>query len=325
MALALVVAACSSDGSKLGGTVIEDGLGCTVTAVDRPTGDVPTIKAGIKVEADVTTDDLTKAEDGNCLAKQGKYLTLDMVGATAADGNTFTTTYGEERPINAQMGTGQLLAGLETGIDGLAVGQQRQILIPAALAYGADGYEAQGIGPDEDLVFVVELVAVSDSPEYCNAAADIPAGTREGKPTEVAMPVEAPQDKVVTTVLTPGDGPTAAKDSYLTVDYLGVSCGSGRQFDSSWDREDPITIALVDAEPTNTAFSVIPGWSDGLVDQKQGSLVQVDIPFGQAYGAAGRPPDIGTSDPLTFIVEIIEVSSEPPPEPAVDTATTVAN
>ncbi len=72
------------------------------------------------------------------------------------------------------------------------------------------------------------------------------------------------------------------------------------------------------------AFSVIPGWSDGLVGQRQGSLVQVDIPFAQAYGAEGRPPSIGPSDPLTFVVRVIEVSQEPPPDPAAETTTTVA-
>ena len=48
---------------------------------------------------------------------------------------------------------------------------------------------------------------------------------------------------------------------------------------------------------------MIPGWTKGLLGQKQGSTVQIDIPFEDAYGAAGRPPAIGPSDPLTFIVQ----------------------
>jgi len=219
-----------------------------------------------------------------------------------------------------KLGQQQLITGLETGLTGMKVGERRTIVVPAAEAYGKDGSPDQGIGPDQDLVFVVDLVSVTDSPVYCNEAAAIPQGSREGKPTSVAMPVEAPEE-VKTTVLIEGDGPAATKKSYLTVDYVGVSCGTGQQFDSSWDREDPITIAMADATPTETAFSVIPGWTEGLDGQKQGSIVQIDIPFEDGYGAAGSPPSIGTSDPLVFIVKIIEVSDEAPPAP---TTTTVA-
>ena len=81
-------------------------------------------------------------------------------------------------------------------------------------------------------------------------------------------------------------------------------------------------VAMADAEPTATALSVIPGWTTGLEGQRQGSTVQIDIPFQEAYGAAGRPPAIGPSDPLVFVVEIIEVSAEAPPEPEAETTTT---
>jgi hypothetical protein len=78
---------------------------------------------------------------------------------------------------------------------------------------------------------------------------------------------------------------------------------------------------MADAEQTDTAFSVIPGWTEGLTGQKQGSIVQIDIPFEDAYGAAGRPPAIGTSDPLVFIVQIVKVADSAPPS---TTTTTVA-
>jgi len=301
--------------------VVKDGEGCTISEVERDADDVPEVPTDVKVSDEATSTDVTKADKDACKAGAEQYLTLDLVGATADDGKVFTSTWDDGQPLTARLGASQLIAGLESELADMKVGARRQIVVPAALAYGAEGNEAQGIGPDEDLVFVVDLLSTTDSPRYCNPAT-VPEGTREGKPTEINVPAEAPTDKVVTTVLEPGDGPEAKKDSYLTVDYVGVSCASGQQFDSSWDREDPITIALVDAEPTQTAFSVIPGWSDGLVGQKEGSLVQVDIPFEQAYGTAGSPPAIGPSDPLTFVVKIIDVADEPPPDPAADSTTT---
>lgn len=322
LAMTLLLGACGSD-QELGGKVVKDGLGCTVSEVDRTTDEV-TVPTDVKVGKKTKTTDVEEGGKGACTAASGQYLTLDLVGATASDGKVFNDTYGEDRALTVRLGENQLIPGLETGLAGMKVGSRRQIVVPAAEAYGKDGNPAQGIGPDADLVFVVDLVSLTDTPTYCNEATSIPKGTREGKPTEVKMPVKAPVDEVKTTVLEEGDGPKATTKSYLTVDYLGVSCGNGQQFDSSWDREDPITIALKDAEATDTAFQVIPGWSDGLVGQKQGSTVQIDIPFDDAYGTEGRPPSIGPSDPLTFIVKIIEVAEEAPPSTTTTTAAPAA-
>jgi len=318
LALTLVLAACGSS-DDLGGKVVKDGVGCTISEVDRveTTPEVPT---DVEVGKATKTTDAEKADKDACEAGADQYLTVDLVGATADDGTVFTDTYGQERPLTMKLGSQQLIAGLETGLTGMKVGQQREIVIPAAEAYGKDGNPAQKIGPDEDLVFVVNLVAVSDSPLYCNEVTTIPTGTREGKPDKVDMPLKAPEE-VTTKVLKEGDGPEATAKSYLTVEYAGFSCASGQQFDSSWDADAPITIAMADAAPSDTALPVITGWTEGLEGQKQGSLVQIDIPFEDAYGAAGRPPQIGTSDPLVFIVEIVKVSDEAPPA---TTTTTVA-
>ena len=40
--------------------------------------------------------------------------------------------------------------------------------------------------------------------------------------------------------------------------------------------------------------------------------MQLDIPSDLAYGAGGRPPDIAANDPLTFVVQINEVSDTAP-------------
>ncbi|MGN6695841.1 MAG: FKBP-type peptidyl-prolyl cis-trans isomerase, partial [Aquihabitans sp.] len=236
LALTLLLAACGSSDS-LGGKVSKDGVGCTVTEVDR-IDTAPEVPTDVKVgKATKNTTDEKPSKDA-CEADPDSYLTVDLVGATADDGTVFNDTYGKDRPLTMKLGQQQLIAGLETGLTGMKVGERRTIVIPASEAYGKDGSPEQGIGPDEDLVFVVDLVSVTDSPTYCNEAAALPKGSREGKPEAVVMPVKAPTDKVKTTVITEGDGPKATKKSYLTVDYVGVSCASGQQFDSSWDRED---------------------------------------------------------------------------------------
>lgn len=146
----------------------------------------------------------------------------------------------------------------------------------------------------------------------CADAQPLEPGIIEGKPESVELPDEAPVDEVGVTVLREGDGPEVTDASYVTVHYSGIGCFSGEEFDSSWNRGEPITAALGTAAPTATAFSVIPGWTEGLVGQQQGALVQIDIPSDLAYGPEGRPPTIGQNEPLTFVVDLVEVTEVPP-------------
>ncbi|MDH4148035.1 MAG: FKBP-type peptidyl-prolyl cis-trans isomerase, partial [Acidimicrobiia bacterium] len=58
-----------------------------------------------------------------------------------------------------KLGGGQVIVGWDQGVAGMRVGGRRRLVIPPALAYGAAG--AGGvIGPNEHLVFVVDLISV---------------------------------------------------------------------------------------------------------------------------------------------------------------------
>ncbi len=114
VATALLFSACSDDASDpLEGTVVEDGLGCSVLEVDRQTT-APEVAATDPVE-ELVKKDLKAAGEKACKAESQPYLTLDMVGAKASDGTVFVDTFGKDRPVTAQLGQGQLIAGLETG------------------------------------------------------------------------------------------------------------------------------------------------------------------------------------------------------------------
>jgi peptidylprolyl isomerase len=308
MALVLVLAACSTE-EDLGGEVVDDGLGCQVGEVDRST-EAPTIEAGTEVPETTEFETTTDAAEDACVPTADQYLTLDLVGATADDGTVFNDTFGDGTPLTVRLGQNQLIAGLETGLAEMQVGEQRTITVPAAEAYGPDGNEAQGIGPDEDLVFVVELVSATDSPVYCIPLTG--ADGQNGEPSEFTLPIEAPTGETEAIVLEEGDGAEIQDSQYVTVDYMGVTCSTGQTFASSWRDGARLSAALEGAEPTAEVPNVIPGWSDGLIGQKVGSLVQINIPSEQAYGPTGRPPTIGPNDPLTFVIRVHEASDEVP-------------
>lgn len=180
---------------------------------------------------------------------------------------------------------------------------------------GSDGSEESAsaattttvLAPDAGPTTTVDTTG----PTECAPLADLPQGAAD-KPTTVDLPAEPTTGEVKVTVLQPGTGAEVTDASYVTVDYLGIACSNGQQFDSSWDSGTPITIAMPGAAPTDTAFSVIDGWNQGLLGQKQGALVQLDIPSDLAYGPTGNPPAIAANDPLTFVIRVREVSDTPP-------------
>lgn len=314
VAAVVLLAACGSS-DDLGGEVVEDGLGCQPTQVELKTDDPPVLEPVAEPPGDVEKEDLEKGK--GCALDTDTYVTLDLIGATATDAKVFNDTFTSKRPVTATLGTGQLLPGLETGLEGMKVGGRRQIVVPSDLAYGEEGNLAQGIASDQALLFVVDLVAVSSTPLYCNEANGIPAGAEGGgKPTTVDMPIEPPTDEVVKKDLTEGTGDPVETGNYVTLNYLGVSCSTGQQFDSSWDAgKEPISITLGEG--------TIPGFSTGIEGMKLGGLRQIEIPSDQAYGAQGSPPSIGANDPLVFIISVTDVAETPPTTTTVPAETTV--
>jgi peptidylprolyl isomerase len=115
------------------------------------------------------------------------------------------------------------------------------------------------------------------------------------KPT-VTVP-KAPATKLTCQDLVVGDGDAVKAGDTVTVQYVGVSQSTGKQFDASWDRGEPATFPL---------SGVIKGWTDGIPGMKVGGRRVLTIPGDQAYGAEGRPPDIGPNDTLVFVIDLKE-------------------
>lgn len=75
-----------------------------------------------------------------------------------ANGYLFDTSYLRGAPISFVLGSGQVIAGWDEGIEGMRVGSRRQLQIPPALGYGAQGRGV--IPPNAPLTFEVELMSV---------------------------------------------------------------------------------------------------------------------------------------------------------------------
>lgn len=130
-------------------------------------------------------------------------------------------------------------------------------------------------------------------------ATTIPFETPE-KP-EVELPAESPTELQITT-LVEGEGPEAAVGDTVTVHYVGVLSDDGTEFDNSYDGGSPYPVVL-------GSGGVIEGWEEGLLGAQAGERRQLDIPAELAYGDTGSGSIIEPGDALTFVIDVMDVTS----------------
>jgi peptidylprolyl isomerase len=92
-------------------------------------------------------------------AVSGRVVEVHYVGVSWKSGRQFDASWDRGDTFKFKLGAGQVIPGWDQGVAGMRVGGRRRITIPPQLAYGKRG--AGGvIGPDETLVFVVDLIGV---------------------------------------------------------------------------------------------------------------------------------------------------------------------
>jgi peptidylprolyl isomerase len=92
-------------------------------------------------------------------AQPGQLVQVQYVGVSFKTGEQFDASWDSGQPFVFQLGAGQVIPGWDQGIAGMKVGGRRRLVIPPDMAYGAQG-SPPAIGPNETLVFVVDLLAV---------------------------------------------------------------------------------------------------------------------------------------------------------------------
>jgi peptidylprolyl isomerase len=92
-------------------------------------------------------------------AAAGRVVEVHYVGVSWSSGRQFDASWDRGDTFKFKLGKGEVIAGWDQGVAGMRVGGRRRVTIPPMLAYGKRG--AGGvIGPNETLVFVVDLISV---------------------------------------------------------------------------------------------------------------------------------------------------------------------
>lgn len=97
--------------------------------------------------------------------------------------------------------------------------------------------------------------------------------------------------------LRPGTGTSPGPTDTVKVNYRGTLV-NGKEFDSSYKRNEPLTFAL---------NQVIPCWTEGVQKMKVGGKSELVCPASIGYGERGSPPDIPGGATLIFEIELLGI------------------
>ena len=133
-----------------------------------------------------------------------------------------------------------------------------------------------------------------------NSTSGVEVSGSVGSKPALTLPGGEPPARLEVVDVVAGDGEQAAPGGTVTAHYVGQSWSDGRQFDSSWDRGQPISFPL---------DRVIAGWGEGIPGMRVGGRRLLVIPPDLAYGQAPPPGSgIAPGETLVFAVDLVAAS-----------------
>lgn len=179
-------------------------------------------------------------------------------------------------------------------------------VVPAETAFGTVGQPELAIGPDDDLVFVVDVLALVPT-QATGVALALPDGfpalglefDATGRPTVTIPDGDPPGSLLSATVLT-GEGPPVGADDEFLIQFQAVNWRTGDVFDETW------------GDAPRSLLELIPGVDASIVGQTVGSRLVVIVPPADGFGATGAPSwGIAGTDTVVYVVDIL--ATTPPP------------
>ena len=290
----ILLLGCGNDGGESAATDSSTEIPTSIEIVPTPTpaGDVDNADLSVKPlvtippsspPTELLIEDLVVGSGSP--VGVGDFLIMDYVGVSYSTGLQFDASWDRGSPFPFELGAGRVIQGWDQGIVGMSVGGRRSLTIPPELAYGENGSGSGSIGPNETLVFVVDLIA------------SVPANLE--KPTE-GLTSESTTE-LETNDIFEGSGAIVQPGNVVYIHYVGVSASTGEQFDSSWDRGRSEFIGYISG-----TGNVIQGLDEGLLGMQVGGRRTVVIPPDLAYGENGAGDGlIAPNETLIFTVDLL--------------------
>ena len=312
----LTLSACGDDKSDSAKASASPSVSASAAPPKLVDGPLPAITAGEKFDEKPTvakgSGEPSKelavktviAGSGQTVA-EGDYIQANYLGQIWATAKVFDTSYDRKTPLVIQLTPQGIIDGWRYALAGKKVGSRVEMAVPPTWGYGSGGNAQAGIKGTDTLVFVVDIrntfnaKSSAKGTEVAQDDADLPkVGTNtDGKAPSIEVPKVDPPAKLVANYILEGDGPEIGADDSLLVHYKGVIWDTGKEFDSSYSREQLSSFGLQ---------QVVKGWQQGMVGKKVGSRLLIVIPPKLGYG--DTPPsgsDIKKDSTMVFVVDIL--------------------
>ncbi|TNY37454.1 FKBP-type peptidyl-prolyl cis-trans isomerase [Thermomonospora catenispora] len=265
----------------------------------------------VKFDSDAEPGDKLKIEtlvDGEgAEVRKGDLVVASYVGYrwNGAGAKLVANSYTAGRP--GAFPSGKLVPGLEKALVGAKVGSRVVALIPPDQGYGDRGDERHQIGPNDSLVYVLDVLATYGKDAAAKGAPQPLADARlpqvadagAGRAPRVRVPRTAPPAKLQVRTLIQGTGPALRGNRLAVLHFTGVLWRTGKEFYSTWS----------EGRPAGEVIGVgqdIKAFDEGLVGQRIGSRVLLVVPPAWGYGSKGLPHyGIKGDDTLIYVVDIL--------------------
>lgn len=273
-------------------------------SVNGKFGQAPAVTGPWPASAAKTQVKVLQEGTGAKVSKGGTVL-VDYTGINATTGKSFDSSFdqktGKGKPVAFPLT--QVVQGFRTGLEGQKIGSRVVILMTPKDGYGDRGQPQAGIGPNDSLIFVVDIIS-AQLEEPTGTPVTPPAGlptvkdNGKGKAPTVTIPGGNAPDKLVIQPLIKGTGPAVKATDGIVVNYTSVGWKSGDVYAQTYGTGP-------EAGMLNT---LIPGWQKGLVNQPVGSRVLLIVPPSEAYPKGNATPSIPAGETLVYVVDILFAS-----------------
>ena len=138
--------------------------------------------------------------------KSGDTVRVHYTG-TLTDGQTFDSSEGRD-PLEFTVGSGQIIPGLETAVEGMTVGDKKTVEVPVDQAYGQPDPNAQQSVPRTDIPEDIPL----------DLGTQLQVQTPQGQVMPVTV-VEVTEEQVVLDA----NHPLAGKDLTFAIELVDIT------------------------------------------------------------------------------------------------------
>jgi FKBP-type peptidyl-prolyl cis-trans isomerase len=218
---------------------------------------------GLRVEWDIKKEE-----------NQIKKNDVVMVNYTArvAAGEVYDTNEKLGKPVPLKSNIGMMLPGWEDGLLQMHEGDKGRIMIPAALAYGEDGYMTI-VPPKADIIVDIEIVSI-------------------------VKPIQLEDGVKVYKWATVSVGKTPEKNENITFDYFAYKKGKENgMYDNSYQNESAFSFKYKNG-------IVVDGLHIGMSIMKEGESAFIEIPSKVGYGSKGLLDLVPKNTDIVYDVRI---------------------